>query len=401
MKKFLLTIVLAAITLAAGAQVKGTVIDGTSGDPFPGVSVVLKGTNVVTITDDNGEFTIGAKPGDTIVFSFMGYKDLERLVNNAENIRVVLEEDSQLMDEIVVVGYGTQKKSDVTGSVASFNTKRLEERPNSNIIQTLQGAVAGLNISMTGSNAEGSSTTTRIRGNNSISASNKPLVVVDGIPFSGSWSEINSNDVESIEILKDASSAAIYGARGANGVILIQTKKGKGEKVTVSYDGYYAFTKAINIPDMMDGETFYQRKIEANGDLTATEMEMYENGEYTDWIDLALRNGSKMQHNLSLRGAGKTTKYYFSANVSNNKGIAINDDFNRYQLRLNLEQDLGKWVKVGTSTSYGYYDRSGNEVNFSSAFLMNPLSSPYQSDGSIRLKTWEDNNYSSNPLSAL
>ena len=401
MKKFLLTLVLSAFSLAAVAQIKGTVIDGTNGEPFPGVSVVLKGSSTVTITADNGEFSIAAKPGDVLVFSFMGYKTLERMVNNAEIINVTLEEDTQLMDEIVVVGYGTQKKSDVTGSVASFNTKRLEERPNVNIVQSLQGAVAGLNISMTGSNAEGSSSTTRIRGNNSISASNKPLIVMDGIPFSGSWSEINSNDVESIEILKDASSAAIYGARGANGVILIQTKKGKGEKVSVSYNGYYAFTKAINIPDMMDGETFYQRKLEGDGDFTATELEMYEKGEYTDWLDLALRNGSKMQHNLSLRGAGKTTKYYFSANVSNNKGIAINDDFNKYQLRLNLEQSLGKWVKFGTSTSYGYYDRSGNEINFSNAYLMNPLSSPYQSDGSIRLKTWEDNNYSSNPLSAL
>ena len=198
MKKFLLTLVLAAITLAAGAQVKGTVIDGTSGEPFPSVSVVLKGSNTVTITDDNGEFSIAAQSGDVLVFSFMGYKTLERMVNNAEIISVTLEEDTQLMDEIVVVGYGTQKKSDVTGSVASFNTKRLEERPTINIVQSLQGAVAGLNISMTGSNAEGSSSSTRIRGNNSISASNKPLIILDGIPFSGSWSEINTNDVESI-----------------------------------------------------------------------------------------------------------------------------------------------------------------------------------------------------------
>ena len=182
---------------------------------------------------------------------------------------MTLQEDVSQLAEVVVVGYGTQKKSDVTGAVASFDTKQLEERPNVNIIQSLQGAVAGLNISATGSNAEGSGMTTRIRGNNSINASNQPLVILDGVPYDGNWAELNSNDVESLEILKDASSAAIYGARGANGVILIQTKKGKkGDKVSVSYNGYVAWDKPINIPAMMDGKTFYERKLDTVIDWT-------------------------------------------------------------------------------------------------------------------------------------
>ncbi|MDD2595049.1 MAG: TonB-dependent receptor [Bacteroidales bacterium] len=401
MKKLLLMLILSAISIAAVAQIKGKVIDGANGEPFMGVSVLIKGTMVGAETQADGSFTLPAQIGDIVLFSFIGYLEQEVKITDNRELNITLMQDTNLITEIVVVGYGSQKKSDVTGAVASFNTKQLEERPNANIIQTLQGAIAGLNISMTGSDAEGSMSSTRIRSNNSISASNKPLIILDGIPFSGSWSEINSNDVESIEVLKDASSSAIYGARGSNGVILIQTKKGKGEKVAVSYNGYISMNKAINIPQMMDGETFFQRKTESGGDMTMTEIEMHDKGQSTDWLGLALRTGYKMQHNVSFRGASKTTRYYFSANMNDNRGIAVNDDFSRYSLRFNLEQDLGKWVKFGTNTRYGYYDRSGNNINFSSAYLMNPLGSPYYEDGSLRLQVWEDNNYANNPLSAL
>ena len=248
----------------------------------------------------------------------------------------------------------------------------------------------------------GSSTTTRIRGNNSINASNSPLVILDGVPYDGNWAELNSNDVESIEILKDASSAAIYGARGANGVILIQTKKGKsGDKVKVSYNGYLSWDKAINIPEMMDGKTFYESKTEAGWPTGATEESMYQAGKSTDWLALAMRTGFNQQHNVSFRGAGKSNHFYASANLSDNKGIAIGDIFKRYSFNLNFEQDLASWIKFGTSTRYGYFDRSGSNINFSSAYLMNPLGIPYTDDGSIRLLTWEDNNYSNNPLATL
>ena len=402
MKKFLCTLVLSLVLLPAMAQVKGTVIDGATGEPFFGVSVLIKGTTIGTDTQADGTFSVPAKVGDILQFSFIGYLTQEVTVTDLRDIQVILAEDVNLLDEIVVVGYGTQKKSDVTGAVATFNAKQLEERPTTNLIQSLQGAVAGLNISFTGSDAEGSNSVTRIRGNNSISASNKPLIILDGVPFDGSWSEINTNDVESIEVLKDASSAAIYGARGANGVILIQTKKGKaGDKTTVSYNGYWSFNKAINIPQMMDGDMFYQRKTESGWTTAATEEAMHAAGKSTDWLDLALQYGHKMQHNLSVRGAGKTTRYYLSANMTDNKGIAIGNKFQRYSFAINFDQDLGKWVKFGTSTRYGYFDRSGSYVNFSNAYLMNPLGVPYNDDGSIRLLTWEDNNYANNPLSAL
>ncbi|MCQ2147043.1 MAG: TonB-dependent receptor [Bacteroidales bacterium] len=401
MKKALLTLLMSIMTVAAFAQVKGTVIDGDNGEPFIGASVIIKGTTTGTNTQLDGSFVLPAKVGDVIVASFIGYKEQEITLATLQDLTITLMPDMDVLDEVVVVGYGTQKKSDVTGAVATFDSKQLEERPNSNIIQSLQGSVAGLNISMTGSNAEGSSSSTLIRGNNSISASNSPLIILDGIPYSGNWSEINSNDVESIEVLKDASSTAIYGARGANGVIMIQTKKGNGEKVSVSYHGYGSFSKAINIPKMMDGEEYYNNKLAGGWTIGLTEQAMHDAGRSTDWLALALQTGYSMQHNLSVRGSSKGTKYYISGNYTDNQGIAKNDMFKRYNLTFNFEQELAKWVKFGTNTTFGYYDRSGKNVSFSAAYLMNPLSEPYKADGTLRLQTWEDNNYANNPLSPL
>ena len=396
---------LLAFSLQAQGQttVRGSVTDGSQGGPFAGVSVVVEGSSTGAMTDMDGKFSVQASKGSVLLFSFLGYSTERVVVSDpAAPIKVTLKEDVTVLDEIVVVGYGVQKKSDVTGAVATIDTKKMEKRPTSNIIQAMQGAVAGLNISVTGTDAEGSSTSTVIRGGNSISASNKPLIILDGVPFSGSWSEINPNDVASIEVLKDASSAAIYGARGANGVIMIQTKKGKeGDKTVISYSGQFAIDNAINIPDLMDGETFYAMKKSAGWATTATEEQLHRLGESTDWLSLALRTGTKMQHNLSIRGAGKHTRYYISGNATNNVGIARGDKFDRYGIRVNLEQDLGKWVKFGTSTNFNYIDRSGSKVSFSNAYTMNPLSVPYMKDGSLRYHTWEDNNYSNNPLSPL
>lgn len=401
MKKLLLFSLFLFVAMPAFSQITGTVIDKDTAEPLVGVSVVVKGTSTGTETALDGSFAIKANPQDVLTFSFIGYLSQDIAIANNKHLNIELQQDISLLSEVVVVGYGVQKKSDITGAVASFNTKELEEKPYPNIIQALQGSVAGLNISMSGSDAEGSMSSTVIRGGNSISASNKPLVILDGIPFSGNWSEINSNDVESIEVLKDASSAAIYGARGANGVILIQTKMGKSDKVTISYDGYMSFDRAINIPKMMDGETFYQRKLEAGGDFSYTELKMHAEGRSTDWLSLALRNGFKHQHNVSFRGKSKSTSYYVSGNISDNRGISIGDQFRRISFRANLDQKLNKWLKFGTSTSFGHFDRSGNGANFSGAYLMNPLSEPYNEDGSLRLQTWEDNNYAGNPLSPL
>ncbi len=402
MKKTIVLLFLLFSGLMASAQVRGKVTDGDRNEPFAGVTVQVRGTQRGTFTDASGMFSINADQGEVLSFSFIGYKPVEHQITGTGTINIVLYPDETQLDEVVVVGYGVQKKSDVTGSVASVSPETLESRPNANLIQSLQGSVAGLSISITGSNAEGSATTTRIRGSRSITASNAPLVILDGVPYSGNWSEINPNDIESMEILKDASSSAIYGARGANGVILIQTKKGKdGEKVLVSYDASITSSTAINIPKMMDGPTFGAYKLEAGLVHTYTEAEMYAQNETTDWIGLALRTGFNQQHNLSLRGSGNNSRYFISGNYTSNKGIAKNDDFSRITLRINFDQTVNKYITIGTSTQYGFYDRSGNAADFDDAFTMNPLGKAYTESGELRLSTWEDASYDRNPLSSL
>ena len=412
-------------TIPAPQPQQKTTISGKVKDDkglsIPGASVVVKGTTTGIITDSEGNYTLNNIPANaTLQISFVGMKTQEVKLSGQKSVNVVLAEETIGIEEVVAVGYGVQKKSDLTGSVASFNTKSLQEHPQSNIIQNLQGAVAGLNIAITGSNAEGSSTATTIRGTNSITASNKPLIILDGIPFSGSWSELNPNDIQAIEILKDASSAAIYGARGSNGVILVSTKKGKKEQMTVSYDGFISMDQAINIPSLMDGDTFYKYKVEALkaanttpvtpanpepwlGAITATEDRMHKAGLSTDWLKLSLRNGFKQQHNASFRGSAGKTTYYVSLNYTDSKGISLNDMFKRVGFRFNFDQELTPWLKFSTNTQFGRYDRSGKSPDFSKAFLMNPLSEAYDANGNLKLSSWEDSSasYARNPLSAI
>ena len=388
---------------------------------IPGASVVVKGTTTGIITDAEGNYSLSnIAENATLIFSFVGMKTQEVKIVSQKVVNVTLAEETIGIEEVVAVGYGTQKKSDMTGSVASFNTKSLQEHPQPNIIQNLQGTVAGLNIAITGSNAEGSATATTIRGSNSITASTKPLIILDGIPFSGNWSELNPNDIQAIEILKDASSAAIYGARGSNGVILITTKKGKKEQMTVSYDGFVSMDEAVNIPRLMDGDTFWKYKVEAlkaantapitptnpepwMGAITATEERMHQAGLSTDWLKLSLRNGFKQQHNTSFRGSVGKTSYYVSLNYTDSKGVSLNNKFSRVGFRINFDQELTPWLKFSTNTQFGRYDRSGKGPEFNKAFLMNPLSEAYDSNGNIKLVSWEDSSvsFARNPLSSI
>lgn len=399
--KYLFFVLFLVTSLNGFCQVTGTVKDGSSGEPLPGVSIVVKGTTNGTITDFNGNYSLKVSEGDMLVFSFIGYVTQEVTVGEAKVINISLKENLEEIDEVVVVGYGVQKKSDVTGSVVSFNTDKIEDRPQVNILQSLQGNMAGLRISVDGSAAEGSQTNMMIRGQNSITASNTPLIILDGVPYSGRLSELNPDDIQSIEVLKDASSSAIYGARGANGVILITTKMGKKGKLQISYDGYHSFDFVGFIPDMMDGETFAMRKQEYGETFTTIEQESIDMGRSTNWIDVATHTGEKQQHNLSFRGGSDKTKYFVSADYNDAKGVAINDKFKRITVRVNLEQTLSSWIKLGTNTMLGRYDRSGYRASFSRAFTMNPLGIPYNEDGSIALLAWEDPFFAENPLNPL
>ena len=243
--------VIAIGAYAQGKTVSGTVLD-KSGESVIGASVVVKGTTNGTITDFDGKFTLSNVPNNaSLEISFVGYKTQVIPVQGKNTFNVTMVEDTEVLDEVVVVGYGVQKKSDVTGAMARVTSKVIEDRPVQNALQAMQGKVTGVDI--TSNNRPGELGEVRIRGNRSITANNDPLYVIDGIPMTaGSISDINPSDIESMEILKDASATAIYGSRGANGVILVTTKKGKAGKTTISYDGSVAFSRLNSTTDYMD-----------------------------------------------------------------------------------------------------------------------------------------------------
>ncbi|EOR95239.1 TonB-dependent receptor [Arcticibacter svalbardensis MN12-7] len=401
-------LIITLFLFVAHAQAQGVIIKGTvrdeQGVTLPGASVLLSGTDKGTVTNTNGVFSINV-PGDAaiLVFTYLGFDEQRIKVGLDRNLNVTLKSSANALNEVVVVGYGTQKKSDVTGAITSLDTKDLETMPQTNVQQALQGKIAGLSAQTIGASAEGGNLNLQVRGVNSIGASNNPLVVVDGVIFSNSLSEINPEDIASLQVLKDASSSAIYGARAANGVILITTKKGKTGIAKISYNDYFGTDKAVNIPDMMSGERFYQLKAQrfGAGSITNTEQNSIDNGISTNWIDLALRDGFRQQHNLGVSGGSDDTHYYFSGTMNKNAGISKNDNFDRYSLRLNVDSKIGKIFTIGTNTQFGLYDRGGTPANFTQAFVMNPLTIPYNADGSINLTPWPDDAFWYNPLQGL
>ena len=254
LQRLFLVALFSVLAIGAAAQsktVSGTVTDKT-GETVIGASVVVKGTTNGTITDIDGKFTISNVPDNGIIqVSFVGYKTQDIPAGGKSVFHITLEEDAEILDEVVVVGYGVQKKSDVTGALTQVTEKTIKERPVQNALQAMQGKAAGVQI--TSNNRPGELGDVRIRGNRSINASNDPLYVIDGIPMTaGSMADVNPNDIESMEILKDASATAIYGSRGANGVVLISTKKGKTGKVTINYDGSMSFSTIDSMTDWMN-----------------------------------------------------------------------------------------------------------------------------------------------------
>jgi TonB-linked SusC/RagA family outer membrane protein len=379
-------------------EITGTVRDNR-GQPLPGVAVVVKGTTIGAVTSNNGNFQLSI-PADAQIleFSFVGMKRQEVSALERSIFEIVLEDETYGVDEVVVVGYGTQKRSDITGTVASLGKERLEMVPNLNIAQAIQGSIPGIMINQTNSGASPSESI-MIRGRNSIRADNTPLIVVDGIPYSGAIRDLSPNDVQSIEILKDASAAAIYGSRGSNGVILITTKEGVTGVSKISYDGYYSMQTFAFLPDYMDGKEFYDFKmIRYPGAMTASERKLYESGIETDWPSLGLRNGATHQHTLSVSGGSNTTKYFVSGNLLDVRGLAINDNYKRLTTRINIDTKIAKWLTIGSRTQLTYDDRSGLGPDMSDLFQTNPLTKAYEEDGSMAIYIWDDDKYFGNPL---
>lgn len=402
--------------------VSGTVKDN-NGIPLAGASVVVKGTTRGTTTDFDGNFTIAADGSAVLVVSYIGYKTTEIPVNNNTDISVSLEEDSAQLDEVVVVGYGTQKKGEVTGSISTIGAEAIEKIATSSSVDAIKGQVAGVDIQANGGRP-GENSTVRIRGRRSISASNDPLYVIDGIPqISGNAAvaDINPQDIESMNVLKDAAATAIYGSRGANGVILITTKRGTVGDTKVTYSTHYGVTSATRLVDMMDGEEFAALKRESrrrgateddpswNGTIPAdevvfedpVELESIALGRSTDYLDLVLNQGWQTNHQLSVSGGSEKTTFNSSVGYFNEQGIISNMDFERFTGRLNLDHRINDTFKVGMSFTISHSIQNwGSNATMSEALANNPLGVPYDENGDLIFLPTNDG-IRTNPLNEL
>jgi TonB-linked SusC/RagA family outer membrane protein len=357
-------------------QATGQVSD--SQGPLIGATVMEKGTNNGTVTDFEGNFSLNVKPGATLVISYVGYKPQE--IKAGDNVRVNLKEDGHVVNEVVVIGYGTQRREAVTGSVANIGGEKLNQIAATNAAQALQGRVAGVLMTQT-SSKPGAEMQIRIRGQRSLTASNDPLIVLDGIPFMGQLSDINPADIKSMDILKDASATAIYGSRGANGVIIITTVKGaQGTPAKVTYNGYVSFKKVFHKYPMMDGPTF--SKMRQYAGLYQNSLDESETTN-TDWQDLYYQTGISYNHDLSVAGGTNGGSYSFGAGYYKDESVVPTEGYDRVSIRGNFDQKVGKWFRFGLSTNNSYRKTQG--VNNMYAVLgSSPLSSPYDENGNLK-----------------
>lgn len=371
--------------LAQQITVKGVVRDGL-GEPMPGVNVLQQGTTNGAISDLDGNYSLSVPPGAKLIFSFVGFKDEVVDVAGRTQIDVTLKEDSETLEEVVVVGYGTVKKSDVTGSISSINEKRLKEVPTSNVASSMQGRIAGVQIQQT-STRPGGDTQIRIRGTRSLTASNDPLLIVDGIPFGGTMNDIAPNDIKSVDILKDASATAIYGSRGANGVILITTNRGNYTKTTVSYNGYAGFGNVARKYAVFDADEYKTYKTQPGNTAWSymdLEVQGIANNVNTDWQDLLYQTATVQSHDLTVSGG--------SENLSGSVGLGYYDEtavlpgqgYTRYSVRAALDFKVNKWLKFGLNSQNSFGLREGENSSSMFPLLTNsPLIAPYDAEGNI------------------
>ncbi len=390
------------INIQAQITVTGKIVSAIDQEPLPGVNVVVKGTNIGTISDIDGNYSISVPSTDvTLVFSMVGMLTEEVLVGNQTTIDINMVTDVVGLDELVVVGYGTMRKRDIAGSVVSVDGEDLVEIKSNNVLEALQGKVPGLDVTPTNGRA-GSGVDMLIRGKRSWSATDEPLVVVDGIPM-GTTVDVNPNDIESIEILKDAASTAIYGSRGANGIILITTKKGLAGATKAYYNAYYGITDPYQQVPVFNRDEYYEAKINANRDYAnienwdidpdpttvfgSTELDGYVNDISTDWQDLITRQGYQQDHHLGVTGGTDNVSYNVSVSYFDEKGVVIENDFKRYTASLNLEAKINKNLKAGTMTQLTHKILKGADVSssnysvFTNAVRLSPMVAAYDSVG--------------------
>ncbi len=362
-------------------------VSDESGVALPGVTVLIKGTSNGTTTGADGSFSLTIPDGGTtLVVSYIGYLTQEIPILNQSKIDVLLKLDTKALDEVVVVGYGTQKKKDLTGAVASVNVEDTRLQPNTNVSQILRGTTAGVQVIDNG--RPGQSGTIRIRGINSISASTAPLIVLDGVIYAGgSLADINPGDIETIDILKDASSTAIYGSLAANGVIEITTKKGKAGKPKFSFNSYQGFSDYAHIPDYMNAEQYLAARkdaeIAAGGAVPfqPIELENIAAGKTIDPFEEIKQSAPMSNYELSIAGKAEKVNYFFSGAYMNAKSPVRGDNFNRISSRLNLGMQATDWLKLGVNSGYSSRDDSGVRASLLHTTYLSPYGSLYLEDG--------------------
>lgn len=399
MKHIIMMLLLSFSAVLIHAQeyrVKGQVKDA-NGETIIGASVRETGTTNGTITDLNGEFYLTVRKGVTIEISYIGYESQTMVVNNAHPLEIILNQESLLLDQVVIVGT-TMNKKDLTGAISHVTTKDIENIPATSINQAIQGKMTGVQVRMSDPRP-GGSTSIQVRGNNSIQYGTSPIYVVDGVVMEGGFDLINPNDVASIDVLKDASATAIYGSRGANGVVLITTKKGKGQKSQIEYNGWVGIQEFANKMDLVGTKDLYQLREDAvfnhlkanNPALSDAEIQNqihasgnpyfgeYEDKAYRDnqtynWLDEVTRTGFQQNHNISFANSSDGNSTYISFGYTNQKGLIDVSQYKRYSGKINTEQRLKKWLKIGTATSFNRSedDRVEGQL-FSNALYANPM----------------------------
>ena len=417
---WLLSLLFCLPVLAQDITVSGRVTSSDDGSGLPGVSVQVRGTTRGTTTDVQGNYSLGIPANGNLVFSFIGFTTQQIDVNNRSTINVSLGGDSQQLNEVVVIGYGTQTRRDATGSIGSIKGTVLADKPVQSFESGLAGRTAGVQISVP-NGVLNNPPVFRIRGTNSISLSSYPLIVVDGVPtYTGDLgstnapanplASINPNDIESIDVAKDAAATAIYGSRAANGVVFVTTKRGKSGKARISYDGWYGVSEAYRLPELLNASEYiaYKSQAAANNPGTApgaTSAVRFTqtndpsgNPVDTRWYDYVYRKGLSHSHNLNVSGGSENTNYYFSLGYTGQQGIIKKNDFNRFNALLNVDSKVGKMFSIGGKLSFS------NEKNLSSSssgslsgeafstsglgrigMVLPPILSPYNNDGSYNV----------------
>lgn len=391
------------ITVQAVMQtktVKGTIAD-ENGEPLIGVSIVVKGaTSTGTITDFDGKFTINLPAGSKeLVISYIGYKEQVVTVTGDAPLNIKMVPDTQALDEVVVIGYGAVKKRDLTGAITSIKSDDITQNPGANPMEALQGKVAGLDITRTSGQA-GEGVKMQLRGTRSFTASGDPTFIIDGMP--GDYSTLNPNDIESIEILKDASSTAVYGASGANGVIIITTKNGKAGKTQVDFNAYVGINGWSKVPEMRTGESYLQGLRDAyqaigswssasddetmmNNALGTGAYALHQQGKYINWGDELLQTGITQNYSVAVSGGTEKTKAYLSMNFSNENGQYSNDDYKVYSTNIRIDHKVRDWLSIGVNSQMSYVHRNRAYANLDTALQSEPLGELYNEDGNLNV----------------